>query len=65
MRFIFLFQLHATATEEALTGAELGDPATLKKALKVLDSEVQPDHVLPDATPEYRKSLAKNLLYKV
>ena len=48
-----------------MSGAELGDPETLKKALKLLDNEVQPDHVLPDATPEYRKALTKHLFYKV
>ncbi|CAG7720323.1 unnamed protein product [Allacma fusca] len=57
--------VHATRTEEALTGADLTDPNTLKKAIKMLDEEVEPDNHLPDASPQYRKQLTKNLLYKV
>ncbi|CAG7835136.1 unnamed protein product [Allacma fusca] len=57
--------VHATRTEDALTGADLADPNTLKKAIKMLDEEVEPDHHLPDSTPQYRKQLTQNLLYKV
>ncbi|CAG7720322.1 unnamed protein product [Allacma fusca] len=57
--------VHATRTEESLTGADLADPNALKQAIRTLDEEVEPDHHLPDATPQYRKQLTKSLLYKV
>jgi hypothetical protein len=31
----------------------------------MLDAELHPDHVLPDASPEYRKGLAAALFYRV
>ena len=37
----------------------------LKMALNILDSELNPDYILPDAKPEYRKRLAQSLFYKV
>ncbi|XP_066997187.2 xanthine dehydrogenase [Anabrus simplex] len=56
--------LHAVNTENALTGKSLFHEDMLKTALKSLDGELKPDHVLPDASPEYRKGLAKALFYK-
>ncbi|CAH1401638.1 unnamed protein product [Nezara viridula] len=56
--------LHAVKTEEYLTGKKLLDEITLKGALSVLESELKPDHILPDATPEFRIGLALSLFYK-
>ena len=36
----------------------------LLEACKILDTEITPDFVLPDASPEYRKKLAVSLFYK-
>ena len=36
----------------------------LLEACKILEAEINPDHVLPDASPEYRRSLAVSLFYK-
>lgn len=33
-------------------------------ALETLEKELNPDFHLPDASPEYRKMLARNLVYK-
>jgi hypothetical protein len=48
-----------------VNGKNLFDRKILRTALKILDTELHPDHVLPDASPEYRKGLAEALLYKV
>ncbi|XP_068084723.1 uncharacterized protein [Anabrus simplex] len=56
--------IHAVFTEEYLNGKELINQAVLKDALCILHSELKPDHVLPDASPEYRKGLAEALFYK-
>lgn len=37
---------------------------TIQGALRVLNDELKPDWILPDATPEYRKKLAMTLFYK-
>lgn len=37
---------------------------TLSGAVKALSSELNPDHELPDASPEYRENLAIALFYK-
>lgn len=58
-------QLHATVTEEYLVGKCILDKKDLKSALKKLEGELQPDHVLPDYSPEFRKTLAVGLFYKV
>lgn len=55
---------HATATENILIGTDLYTNQTLQLALNCLLSEVNPDWVLPDASPEYRKELAAALFYK-
>ncbi|XP_066582260.1 uncharacterized protein [Prorops nasuta] len=56
--------LHAVKTEEYLTGKSLMDKKVLKEAIDILDSEINPDHVLPDYSPEFRKTLAEGLFYK-
>lgn len=56
--------VHATETENFLTGKDLHTNETLQEALAILSSEIQPDWVLPDASPEYRKNLAAALFYK-
>lgn len=43
----------------------INDSKTVQKALSTLNSELNPDYVLPDYKPEYRKLLATGLLYKV
>jgi xanthine dehydrogenase/oxidase len=48
-----------------VNGKYLFDGKVFKTALKILDAELHPNHVLPDASPEYRKDLAAALFYKV
>lgn len=56
---------HATKTERVLLGMSLFDNNVLKSALESLQEELQPDWILPDASPEYRKQLGLSLFYKV
>ncbi|XP_026467610.1 indole-3-acetaldehyde oxidase-like [Ctenocephalides felis] len=56
--------IHATKTEGALRNINIFDNASLRKVLKILYSEIQPDWKLPDACPEYRRLLAVCLFYK-
>ncbi len=56
--------IHATATENILIGKDLHTNETLQSALDCLLSELNPDWILPDACPEYRKELAAALFYK-
>lgn len=56
--------VHANKTEQFLIGKYLYTNETLQEALKLLTSEIEPDWVLPDASPEYRKNLAASLFYK-
>lgn len=56
--------LHAKKTEEMLMGKSIFDQKVLKAALDTLHSELKPDHVLPDYSPEFRKTLAEGLFYK-
>lgn len=56
--------IHATSTENLLIGRDLHTNETLQDALHCLSSELHPDWVLPDATPEYRRELAVALFYK-
>lgn len=56
--------VHAEKTEEYLKGMDPFSNATVQGALDVLKTEVNPDWVLPDASPEYRKNLAMALFYK-
>ncbi|XP_011882440.1 PREDICTED: xanthine dehydrogenase-like [Vollenhovia emeryi] len=55
---------HATNTELMLIGKSVLDNQVLKSALKALHDELNPDHVLPDYSPEFRKALAEGLFYK-
>ncbi|KYN35640.1 Xanthine dehydrogenase, partial [Trachymyrmex septentrionalis] len=58
--------LHAKTTEEFLVGKSIikNLSSTLLNALDILHAELQPDHVLPDYSPEFRKILAEGLFYK-
>lgn len=56
--------IHATSTEKLLIGKDIHTNETLQEALHCLSSELNPDWVLPDASPEYRKNLAIALFYK-
>ncbi|KDR17215.1 hypothetical protein L798_08320, partial [Zootermopsis nevadensis] len=56
--------IHASNTESYVNGKNLFDRKVLRTALKILDRELYPDHVLPDASPAYRKGLAEALFYK-
>ena len=56
--------LHAKNTEELLVGKSILDKIVLKSALEMLHNELQPDYVLPDYSPEFRKTLAEGLFYK-
>lgn len=61
----FYFQVHAVNTENFLDGKNLFDFKTLQTAMKILDAELKPDQVLPDASPTFRRRLASALFYKV
>ncbi len=56
--------VHADKMEKFFVGKKLYDNETLQSALQTLTSELNPDWVLPDASPEYRKNLAAALFYK-
>lgn len=58
-------QIHASQTEDFLTGRRLTDSETVLEAAKLVGQEVKPDSHPQDATPAYRTSLAQSLLYKV
>ncbi|XP_018394483.1 PREDICTED: indole-3-acetaldehyde oxidase-like [Cyphomyrmex costatus] len=56
--------LHAANTEQFLVGKSILDKEVLKVAFTTLHNELQPDHVLPDYSPEFRRTLAEGLFYK-
>ncbi|XP_063993362.1 uncharacterized protein LOC135171021 [Diachasmimorpha longicaudata] len=56
--------LHAKATEDFLNGKSLLDKDVFKQSMEILTSEVLPDHILPDYSPEFRKTLAQGLFYR-
>jgi len=56
---------HATEAEKFLNGKFLTDSQTLRGLMEVLNGELSPDFIPPEASPEYRKNLAKGLFYKV
>ncbi|KAK5639262.1 hypothetical protein RI129_011754 [Pyrocoelia pectoralis] len=56
--------IHAKASEEYLVGKRLFKNDTLQGLFQSLDSEIKPDHILPDPSPEFRKQLAIALSYK-
>jgi hypothetical protein len=62
---IFHSQVHAVNTENYLDGKDLFDVTTLQTALRIIDTEVKPNQVLPDASAIFRKKLASALFYKV
>lgn len=57
--------IHASRTEQYLSGKNPFDDDVLQGAYKILDAEVNPDVSLPGAPPAYRKGLSMSLLYKV
>ncbi|KAJ8668983.1 hypothetical protein QAD02_000242 [Eretmocerus hayati] len=56
--------LHATKTEEYLKDKCIYDIKHVQEALKILKSEINPDHILPDYDPSFRRLLAVCLFYK-
>lgn len=48
-----------------MSGKELLNKSTIQEACRILSNELQPNNDPPVASPEYRRSLAVNLLYKV
>lgn len=56
--------LHAKNTEQYLMGKTIFDKQVIKTALETLHHELEPDHVLPDYSPQFRKTLALGLFYK-
>lgn len=56
--------VHADKTQAFLIGKDPFSNATIQGALKVLQGELKPDWILPDASPEYRRKLAMSLFYK-
>lgn len=55
---------HAVNTEKFLVNQYLYDNDVIKKALIILQNEINPNWNLPDASPEFRKKLALSLFYK-
>ncbi|KAG4067578.1 hypothetical protein HA402_005350 [Bradysia odoriphaga] len=56
--------VHAKKAEAFLIGKNLYENDVLQETLHCIASELNPDWVLPDASPEYRKNLAAALFYK-
>ncbi|KAG5332847.1 XDH oxidase, partial [Acromyrmex heyeri] len=56
--------MHAKQTEELVNGKSIFNKKILKLIIEKLHVELQPDHVLPDYSPEFRKILAEGLFYK-
>ncbi|XP_024942171.1 xanthine dehydrogenase 1 isoform X2 [Cephus cinctus] len=56
--------LHASNTEKYLVGKSVLDKEVFKGAVETLHSELNPDHVLPDYSADFRKTLAEGLFYK-
>lgn len=56
--------VHASSLETFLPGKILFNNDVLRQAFQILDAEIQPDYVLPDPTPAFRKMLAISLFYK-
>ncbi|XP_059220297.1 uncharacterized protein LOC131995558 [Stomoxys calcitrans] len=56
--------VHATAVEESLQGQCFYDKGVVENLFSTLSSSLQPDAVLPNASPEYRMKLASGLLFK-
>lgn len=56
--------IHATNAEKYLVGKQLFSNDTLQGLFKTLHAEIDPDVVLPDPAPEFRRQLAIALCYK-
>lgn len=56
--------IHATNTEKSLEGKNLYTNETLQSAISYLKNDLNPDWILPDPSPEYRKNLAISLFYR-
>ncbi|KYN03669.1 Aldehyde oxidase 2 [Cyphomyrmex costatus] len=55
---------HANRTEVLSLDKKMFDQQDLKSLLQMLSVELQPDHMLPNYSPEFRKILAIGLFYK-
>ncbi|CAG9763262.1 unnamed protein product [Ceutorhynchus assimilis] len=56
--------VHASKTEALLLNKPLFNDNVLQQIYQSLDQELNPDWVLPDPSPSFRKQLAINLFYK-
>nr|XP_050853429.1 uncharacterized protein LOC127065310 isoform X1 [Vespula vulgaris] len=56
--------MHANKTQDFLVNKSIFDKNVVKSAIDTLDKELNPNHVLPDYSPEFRKTLAEGLFYK-
>ncbi|KAL7051324.1 hypothetical protein ACKWTF_004429 [Chironomus riparius] len=56
--------IHAEKTETFLVGENLFENKSLQNAITILNDEIKPDWILPDASIEFRKNLALSLFYK-
>ncbi|XP_043258855.1 indole-3-acetaldehyde oxidase-like [Colletes gigas] len=56
--------LHASNTEAFLVDKNILNKDVVKQAIQTLDSELHPNYVLPDYSPEFRKTLAEGLFFK-
>ncbi|ALC47090.1 CG18522, partial [Drosophila busckii] len=56
--------VHASSIEKLLIGSNPFENSLLERAFSNLESILQPDEVLPDASPAYRRKLACGLFYK-
>lgn len=57
--------IHATNTEKYFLNKNIFDNTVLQGAFSNLQKELNPDYILPNQKPEFRKKLAISLLYKV
>ncbi|XP_055537408.1 xanthine dehydrogenase/oxidase-like [Wyeomyia smithii] len=55
---------HALQTEKQIAGKNIFSSDTFQAIIRTLSAELEPDWVLPDASPAYRKNLAISLFYK-
>ncbi|XP_052836340.1 uncharacterized protein LOC128252583 isoform X1 [Drosophila gunungcola] len=56
--------VHASDIEQLMVGHSPFEPNLVEQTFSKLESLVQPDEVLPDASPAYRSKLACGLLYR-
>ncbi|KAH8326448.1 hypothetical protein KR067_007791 [Drosophila pandora] len=55
---------HATPIEQLMVGHKPFESGLIEQIFNKLENLIQPDEVLPDASPAYRSKLACGLLYK-